>query len=167
MDSTEWRFGPFLAEAVQESGLSLREIGRRAGASPNRISQLIEGGPGTRTRFETIYKLSRVLGFDADEAAQLAGVVRPKNWHPADAPLDSRWTVDEMLDALRDRFAEVTRQAALDVARPATAAGIRGRSRTITRLAELADQLADIDEDGAALVRGLSDQLNAQLGEED
>lgn len=99
----DWPFGPFLAAAVRESGLSQREIGRRAGISPRRVAQLIERGP---TTVEMVELLSVALGFDFHQGVALAGLQVPKNRHLLTDPI-TKWTVSEMLTALGDRFEEL------------------------------------------------------------
>jgi transcriptional regulator with XRE-family HTH domain len=91
-------FGGRLKELRLRSGLSLREVARRAEVSPSLVSQ-IENGK-SRPSVSTLYSLSRVLNvsvdelFDADKPAEVAepddewhgnGRMNPANaWRPSE-----------------------------------------------------------------------------------
>jgi transcriptional regulator with XRE-family HTH domain len=130
----------------------MREIGRRSGVSANRIAQLMQEGP---TTIERVERLARVLHFDAHEGLRLAGLEVPKNRHLITEPITD-WTVDEMLNALRDRFAELTRESEPDVA-PLTVTALRARGLAIVRLDELVAEVREAgDPAGAAQIAALS-----------
>ena len=171
-----WRFGPYLADRIRESGLSQRKVARRAGISEGRIRQLIDGysqSHGVRTpvgtTYPTIVALSRTLGFPLREGLQLAGIAVPANL-PDTAPAGSlsSSSVEQLLAELGRRWALVGPASEpapeLLAPRPMSIAELRARSQTITRLDALARETREAgDEIGADEIAALSAKLNHAL----
>jgi transcriptional regulator with XRE-family HTH domain len=175
--SEGWRFGPYLANRILESGLSQRKVAQRAGISEGRVRQLIDGysqSHGVRTpvgtTYSTIVALSKTLGFPLREGLQLAGIAVPANIPEDDAPAESlsSSSVEQLLAELARRWAQVrpTSEPAPEVAVPRamSLAELRARSQTITRLDALARETREAgDESGADEIAALSAELNHAL----
>ncbi|MEO7261686.1 MAG: helix-turn-helix transcriptional regulator [Jatrophihabitantaceae bacterium] len=187
MTGTEWPFGPFLADAIEASGLKKRAVARAAGISEGRLRQLEDGFQKShgaqipiRTTRSTVTQLSRVLGFPLQRGLELAGLAEAGD-SSSTGPSGTgatitlkAWSVEELLYEVRARFGEVSGEspssaphlAAVDEgdALPLTTAQITARSGTIVALQELADERrASGDEHGAQEVVSLAFDLSRQL----
>jgi hypothetical protein len=77
-NAAPWPYGQALAQAISDSGMSAREVGRRAGGlSSTRIKQLIDGfasgGVPARPRTITVVRLANALNMDLRKALEEAG----------------------------------------------------------------------------------------------
>jgi len=171
--SDGWRFGPYLADQIRDSGLSQRKVAQRAGISEGRVRQLIDGyskSHGIKTPVQTthatIAALSRALGFPLREGLELAGLEVPDNL--PDKSL-AACSVEQILAELGRRWAQVDpsiQAGAAPFAQPGpmSLAELRARSQTITRLDTLAREVREAgDEKGADRIAGLSVSLNREL----
>ncbi len=166
----EWRFGPYLADRIRDSGLSQRKVALRAGISEGRVRQLIDGyskSHGVKTRVQTthatIAALSRALGFPLRTGLELAGLEVPGNL--PDESL-AACSVEQLLGELGRRWARVdpSIEPALVPSRPMSLAELRARSQTITRLDALAREVGEAgDQIGADRIATLSASLNREL----
>jgi transcriptional regulator with XRE-family HTH domain len=167
VQTRDWPLGPVLDQWCKTHGYSKRKVADLSGLSDATIRSLISGyttgGHPYHTTVATLTKLADGIGFPLKEAAELAGLDLPAEYLATRSAPIASWTFDEMLSALRGRFLAVSQQAAADTLPPVTKGQIRGRMRTVARLNELADQLVEIDADGAGIIRELSTQLDAQL----
>ncbi len=76
--ATPWPYGQALAKAIADSGMSAREVGRRAGGlSSTRIKQLEDGfasgGVPAKPRTITVVRLANALNMDLRKALEMAG----------------------------------------------------------------------------------------------
>jgi transcriptional regulator with XRE-family HTH domain len=169
--SDGWRFGPYLADQIRDSGLSQRKVAQRAGISEGRVRQLIDGyskSHGVKTPVQTthatIAALSRALGFPLREGLELAGLEAPDNLPDESLAASS---VEQILAELGRRWAQVDpsfEPASASLVRPMTLAELRARSQTITRLDGLAREVREAgDEKGAERIAALAASLNREL----
>lgn len=166
-----WRFGPYLADQIRDSGLSQRKVAQRAGISEGRVRQLIDGyskSHGVKTPVQTTYAtiaaLSRALGFPLRTGLELAGLDVPDSL--PDESL-AACSVEQILAELGRRWARVDpsiESASQASSRPMSLAELRARSQTITRLDGLAREVGEAgDENGADRIAALSVSLNREL----
>jgi transcriptional regulator with XRE-family HTH domain len=173
-----WRFGPYLADRIRDSGLSQRKVAQRAGISEGRVRQLIDGystSHGVKTpvgtTYPTIVALSRTLGFPLREGLELAGLDVPANVSDSAEPSESisSSTVEQLLAELGRRWAQLqpASEPGSEVPagpQPMTLSELRARSQTITRLDALAREARQAgDESGADKIAALSTSLHHDL----
>ncbi len=172
-----WRFGPYLADRIRESGLSQRKVAQRAGISEGRVRQLIDGysqSHGVKTpvgtTYSTIAALTRTLGFPLGKGLRLAGIAGAVKIPDVDEPAESlsSSSMEQLLAELGRRWEQAgppsERASELAVQAPLSLAELRARSQTITRLDALAREAREAgDEIGADEIAALSARLNHAL----
>lgn len=105
-----WEFGQMLTSAIERTGLSRREIARRAGVSAPTVINLEAGfrsaGPGVRVPMnpavDTVVRIATVLKMPLRKALELAGLADKIPEGMSDQELQEHFssTIDDMLDDL-------------------------------------------------------------------
>jgi transcriptional regulator with XRE-family HTH domain len=76
-NAAPWPYGQALTEAIKASGMSKREVARRAGLSSTRVKQLEDGfasgGAPASPRTINVVRLANALKMDLRKALEMAG----------------------------------------------------------------------------------------------